>query len=226
MEAKKDWETSNFKILPFELWHLTLSRWELSDLQEFKILLMDLVKLVMFSCQICILLWHVDLEKFLIFLQVGITYTNVLKIIYDCHCYYRENVILWWRSLNNLKWSNISIVPRSRLIFPIVINSFFSSSWSVQCFVFCLMFLSLFMSRESIIDMVYNDLFLIFKMYYNLFCLWLILPQLEIKVIFTVFFCGWGMDFLHKSLSDNSLSKTTSRLGFCFRAREWKMKSW
>lgn len=92
------------------------------------------------------------------FLQVGITYTNVLKIIYDCHCYYRENVILWWRSLSNLKWSNVSIVPRSRLLFSILINSFFTSSWSVQSFVFWLMFLSLFMSRESIIDMVYNDL--------------------------------------------------------------------
>lgn len=49
------------------------------------------------------------------------------------------------------------------------------------------MVLLLFVDIESIIDMVCNDLFLFFKIYYNFFYLWL-LPQLEIKVIFTVFF--------------------------------------
>ena len=80
------------------------------------------------------------------------------------------------------------------------------------------MVLLLFVGIESIIDMVCNDLFLFLKIYYNLFCLWL-LSQLEIKVIFTVFFWLLENEFSGQIFKgDNSLGKNTPGLGFCFSA--------
>lgn len=52
--------------------------------------------------------------------------------------------------------------------------------------------------------MVGDDLFLILKVYYNPFCLWL-LPQLEIKGMFTVLFM-----LLRNEFSEQIFEGTTS----------------
>lgn len=72
------------------------------------------------------------------------------------------------------------------------------------------------MSIESIIDMVCNDLFLIFKIYYNLFHLWL-LPQ-KLKLFLQYSFVVEEWIFWTNFQRDSSLGKTTLRLGFCFTA--------